>query len=126
MQERHLKIVDGATAGAWVEPKLASEVGSVASAVPTGFDAYVRVLHPAYDQEGNPVRWGDVAKMSGATAHALMQWHALISSRASSDGQGFRWLGSDPSLGAMDREEVGGLLVILIRQAKNARRSCVG
>src|SRR5262245_48738116 len=118
MQERHLKIVDGATAGAWVEPKLASEVGSVASAVPTGFDAYVRVLHQAYDQEGNPVRWGDVAKMSGATAHALMQWHALISSRASSDGQGFRWLGSDPSLGEMDLEDLDELCDILIANTK--------
>lgn len=119
MQESHLKIVDGATAGAWIEPRLASEIGSVASVVPTGFDAYVRVLHPAYDQEGNSVRWNEVAKMFGASAHALMQWHALMQPRDSSDSQVVRWLGLNPSLGEMDLEELDELCNILMVNTKD-------
>jgi hypothetical protein len=52
-----LKVTDGASAGAWIEPRLAGEFGAVTIQVPKGFDAYARALHPAQDSERNPIGW---------------------------------------------------------------------
>jgi hypothetical protein len=49
----------------------------VASLVPDVFAVYARILHPAWSQDGAPVRWDAVAAWSGRTAHALAQWEHL-------------------------------------------------
>jgi hypothetical protein len=53
---------------------------SVLSLVPAGFDAYVRIFHPAYRRDGSdwtPVRWAEIAAANGRQAHAGMQLNAL-------------------------------------------------
>lgn len=53
---------------------------AVGSLVPVVFEAYARILHPAWarsERNGTPVRWDAVAAWSGRTIHALAQWQAL-------------------------------------------------
>ncbi len=48
-----LSVVDGAEAGAWIAPQLEGGFGGkVKQLVPNGYDAYIRVLHPALDRDG--------------------------------------------------------------------------
>lgn len=56
--------------------KSAVPVGAV---IPTGFQAYARVLHPARGgpRGDTPVRWSAVAKWAGRTIHAEVQWEAV-------------------------------------------------
>jgi hypothetical protein len=56
----------------------------VNSIVPAGFDAYVRVFHPAADlgaaddrSQDVAVTWREIARRCGTTAHPRMQLHAL-------------------------------------------------
>jgi hypothetical protein len=49
---------------------------SVLSFVPSGFESYVRVFHPA-SLDGRPVTWADIAVANGKRAHAGMQLNAL-------------------------------------------------
>lgn len=82
-------VVEGAEAapsvepGAWIRERLQSfgagcgtPVGAV---VPTGYEAYARLLHPARrDSMGEvPVRWSEVAAWSGRSIHPEVQWEAL-------------------------------------------------
>jgi hypothetical protein len=64
----------------WIGPRLhpfaAYDVGSV---VPTGFDAYARILHPAFTRE-KEVRWAEVATWGGKVIHPEVQFHALVQS----------------------------------------------
>lgn len=107
-----LTIVDGAAAGAWIEPRLGGDFGAVTLQVPKGYEAYARIFHPAYDRESNPVRWAQVAEIFGTTAHREMQWHAILGSPSPSAAEG-KWEGLDPSLGAMDLDELDVLCRIL-------------
>lgn len=46
----------------WIGQRLGPfDSGEVTSVVPAGFPAYARVLHPARDSEGRPIRWSEVA-----------------------------------------------------------------
>ncbi|MFJ4005689.1 hypothetical protein ACIPWL_19890 [Streptomyces sp. NPDC090023] len=49
---------------------------TVAGVVAPGFDAYVRVLHPAWLDE-RPVRWRDVAAAHGRTMTPNADWHEV-------------------------------------------------
>jgi hypothetical protein len=69
--------VSDVSVGDWIAPRLRNLDGTVASAVPAGFDAYARVLHPVDPTEVAPDRWSDVCAATGATPHALMQWRAI-------------------------------------------------
>ena len=54
---------------------------TVASLVPGGYEAYARILHPAWrvrhtarGLQRSPVRWSEVATIRGTVEHRLMQW----------------------------------------------------
>jgi hypothetical protein len=49
----------------------------VGAAVPTGFAAYARILHPAFTRD-REVRWSEVAAWSGKVIHPEVQFHALV------------------------------------------------
>jgi hypothetical protein len=61
----------------WLRPRLRRFGTGVASIVPDGFPAYVRILHPVRAPGGRPVRWAEVAAWSGRTMHRLAQFHAI-------------------------------------------------
>ena len=53
---------------------------AVGSLVPVVFEAYARVLHPAWapsERKDTTLRWATVAAWSGRTIHALAQWEPL-------------------------------------------------
>jgi hypothetical protein len=130
-----LTVIDGTAAGAWMMPRLAGEIGSVTGQVPTGFEAYARIFHPAWDSEWNPVRWTEVATICGTRAHREMQWHAILGFadpdelHGSSDpgtDPSVKWLGSDPSLGAMDIPTLDALCEILADQTSDPKHCFFG
>jgi hypothetical protein len=61
----------------WVADQLAPFGSGVAAIVPNGFEAYVRVLHPAKGTNDEPMRWADVAAKCGRMMHRLAQFHAI-------------------------------------------------
>lgn len=74
--------------GDWIRSRLHGPLGSVTSTVPSGFDAYARVLHPStvirYDPKGhgNPREdyseeswtWAQIAAHTAAMIHPQVQW----------------------------------------------------
>jgi hypothetical protein len=121
MDSADLNVIDGA-AGAWIRPRLGGEWGAVTLQVPKDFEAYARVLHPAYDAEWNPVTWAKVAEFCGTTPHREMQWHA-ISGRQRYEDQDTKWPGSNPSLGDMDIRTLDALCKVLAGHTPN-HESC--
>lgn len=66
----------------WINERLgAARRTEVRSLVPSGFEQYARILNPAEienaDWSVTPVRWADVARVSGAITHAGMQFAAI-------------------------------------------------
>ena len=73
--------VDDTSEAQWLVEELDPSLGKVSAVVPRGFEAYARILHPAWRvrrEEGrlvhSPMRWSEVAEIRGTTAHRLMQW----------------------------------------------------
>jgi len=135
VQSDDLKVTDGAAAGAWIRPRLGGEFGAVTLQVPKGFEAYVRVFHPAWDREGNPVSWADAAKACGTIPHREMQWHAILGfadadelgvSYSSNDPNGPKWAGSDPSIGPMNIETLDALCEILAAHTADSTHCLFG
>jgi len=110
-----LRVTEDASAGEWIAPRLGGEFGAVTRAVPSGYEAYARICHPPGDREGCPVRWSDVARVTGRTAHPLMQWHALVGSWDSLDFTGSLWPGCDPSRGNLALDPLRALCALLAK-----------
>lgn len=114
-------IVDGESAGAWIEPRLGGDFGAVTRVVPKGYKAYARIFHPASGPDGTQVRWAEVAEALGATPHREMQWHALLGLASPDDLGGSRAVDArlqaglvmDPSIGAADIETLDALCSVL-------------
>lgn len=116
-----LEITDGASAGAWIEPELTGEFGSVVGTVPDRFNAYARILHPAKDQDG-PVTWAQVAAARGRKVHPLVQWRTLT--ERDSPGSGDRpWPGGEPALGDLSLSLLVPLCKLLAEHTSEAE-SC--
>lgn len=118
--------VDGASAGAWIEPRLEGWGGMVKAQIPQIYDAYARIFHPASDEKGNPVTWGEVAGALGSTAHREMQWHAIVGSYDSSGFEGSKWSGGNPSISELDEESLAALCAILDRHTSAPERCYFG
>lgn len=78
-------VLDDVSAGDWIRPRLGRWT-TVTGLLPGGFEAYARVLHPVVgalpdapdDAPWAPLRWADVAAVTGRTLHPLVQWHRLV------------------------------------------------
>jgi hypothetical protein len=65
---------------AWiVEGVLPFGAGMVGTLVPVRFEAYARILHPAWRAGDTPVRWDAVAAWSGRTVHSLAEFVQVAS-----------------------------------------------
>ncbi len=66
MDAEHIAWSSDTAQADWIGPRL-SPFGSgvVTSVIPSGFDSYARLLHPAHGRSGEPVRWAEVATWSG-------------------------------------------------------------
>ena len=78
----------------------------LSSFMPDCFEAYVRILHPAYELGADiPVSWGEIAGQRGTTLHAAACFEALAG------GTNRQW--QDPTLGQMPEatgKELAGIL----------------
>src|SRR5688572_16780168 len=69
--------------GAWIGPRMMHADWTpgvpVGAIVPTGFEAYARVFHPAERPPGRTrVRWREIADEHGTTVHPQMQFSHVI------------------------------------------------
>lgn len=75
-----LRLCDDVSPAQWIADCIHPFAQDVGSIVPEGFEAYVRIFHPAARNEGGgtvPVRWSEVAEANGRIAHPEMQWPAI-------------------------------------------------
>lgn len=71
----------------WLEDRLTDFAVNVLSIIPSGFETYARVFHPGEkitctSPDGaewvvEPIRWAEVAALTGRTAHRTMEWASL-------------------------------------------------
>lgn len=88
--------------------------------IPRGFEAYARVLHPAWlnDEQGTRVRWAQVAAESGTTLHPQAQWWLLARRGSPYDhggSPGSGWRGMNPCQGSIERPDFEALAAVLER-----------
>jgi hypothetical protein len=80
--------------GVWISSaRRRGQPATVATLVPTVFEAYARVFHPAVRYAGDDdveVPWAEVAAHNGTVAHPLMQWASVTG------GWGYLHAGSQP------------------------------
>jgi hypothetical protein len=115
--EGRVKLMRDTSAARWLEERLwhwGNEGVPVGSVVPEGFEAYARILHPAYKRpdgggEEEPVRWSTVAAWTGRVVHSQMQFERF----ANLAQHEFPPWDSPPMQGVLPRREcerVAGLL----------------
>ena len=88
----------------WAQEGLAGEFATVGALIPRGFASYVRLFHPARDENDERVRWAEVAAWSGRTVHPLMAFEG-ISVPASGYGIGDPPWSEDPTHGSLDEDD---------------------
>ena len=74
------------SAADWIAETVGPFGSGVGGLVPSGFESYARLLHPAWptgesvgdDQEPEPLPWDEVAKVSGGRMHPCVQFDALV------------------------------------------------
>ena len=113
---------DEVDAADWVGERLhpfaQHDVGSI---VPTGFDAYARVFHPAWKQEEGDeiaVRWSEVAAWNGRTVHPEMQFHSIAVPAPGLQTGPQTWSG-EPRLGVLSNQQTKALIGLLTKQTSN-------
>lgn len=126
MASDELKQVDGAATGAWIEPGFDGWGGKVKQQIPQIYSAYARIFHPACDEAGNPVSWGEVAATLGTTAHREMQWHALVGARDYWNSNGSRWPGGNPNISELEEAPLAALCEILAQHTTTPRECFFG
>ncbi|MFD4367257.1 hypothetical protein [Rhodococcus sp. NPDC058521] len=96
-------LVEDVSEGDWIEPAISGfyasgggRFGMVGALLPPCFDAYARILHPAYrfrsGVRSSPlVCWTTVAAANGRTMHPLVQWTHLLPHRDEWEGQTGVW-----------------------------------
>lgn len=76
---------ESAASARWVVARVHGFALNVGSLIPSGFDSYARVLHPAYrhsgataTSDGIAVPWAEVAKANRTVLHSEAQFTALV------------------------------------------------
>jgi hypothetical protein len=117
---------DDLTAAAWIAPRLGAFASGVRGVIPGGFEAYVRILHPA-ESADEPARWSTVAAATGKVAHALMQFHTLVGvGPYESDVDSAAWTGTVPDQGDLEPESLAALLDVLARHTASLDKCWFG
>ena len=90
----------------WFRERLRPPWNNVASSwVPTGFDAYARILHPIRDENGQPlIRWADVSRWSGVALKPSVQWYHVALPEVAPSAEP-PWPGHGPCVGSLSRAD---------------------
>lgn len=113
------------SAGEWIAPFLkaftvAHGDSGVGSILPDAYDAYARVLHPAYRRSADHrqsferVRWAEVARANSRIVHPLVEWDFLIPDESHVCGQPDVW-DTRPATGSIDPRVAEALCSVLVR-----------
>jgi hypothetical protein len=109
----------GAENSAWIKDgRLFFSSGAVGSLVPAVFEAYARVLHPAWVAQDVPVRWDIVSRWSGRVMHPLAQWENI--SLPTDTAHGPVPFVQPPRLGALPKQQLVMLCELLAPYTKTA------
>jgi hypothetical protein len=109
---------DAVEAADWIPGRLNPFAENVGSIVPKGFEAYARIFHPAWlsardlDAPAPVMRWSEVAALTGKTAHAEMQFHA-IAPPPHYTGRGLEPQVYGPRTGVLSEHQMGALVELL-------------
>nr|KEP23763.1 hypothetical protein DA06_05000 [Georgenia sp. SUBG003] len=75
-----MRIVEDVSPADWLAIRVTGRPGTVVGTVPSGYEAYARLLHPVefHDGRREPTTWARVAEITGRHVHPTVQWHSLI------------------------------------------------
>lgn len=100
------------------------EDGVVGTLVPVRFEAYGRILHPAWRADGSAIRWDAVAAWSGRTVHSLAEFVQVASPvNGTHDPAPFD---QPPRQGALPRDTLNALKDVLRTHTTTPRECFVG
>ncbi|MFI7743120.1 hypothetical protein [Kocuria rhizosphaericola] len=124
-------------AGGWIRARLSAAWGTVGSAVPEGFAAYARILHPAPGHRrtpdpgtagsSGPARttegrgpvddeaswtWGRVAAETGSTVHPQVQWRQVAGDAGETVVLRGGWVLGPPETGRLEPDLLARLMVL--------------
>ncbi|MFC4908285.1 hypothetical protein [Actinomadura gamaensis] len=108
------------SAADWVVAGIGPFGSGVGGLVPHGFEAYARILHPAYAADRSPVTWAQVAAWSGGTVHPRVQFQALAGPVPRTD-VARPWV-EEPDPGSLAPELLAALCDVLGRHTATADR----
>ena len=106
---------DDVEAADWIPGRLNGFAENVGSVVPTGFEAYARIFHPATTGAQHPgidVRWSEVAAAAGRIVHPEMQFHAIATPVPNRPAEPAQWDGL-PKDGTLSARQLRALVEIL-------------
>ncbi|SIS18623.1 hypothetical protein SAMN05445060_3359 [Williamsia sterculiae] len=101
------------TAGEWIRPRLTGPWGSVTGVCPSGYTAYVRILHSVGGSEWG-IHWRDVAAVTGRRVHPLVQWWRLIDADEPVNPTSTMWRNDEPVMGELPLHDALALYELLI------------
>lgn len=91
----------------------------VASVVPEGFEAYIRILHSIGPRAESPRRWSEIARVNGRVMHRLAQYERISVPGALGEYVSGIWALERPEAGNIDREQLRALCGILARFSRH-------
>ncbi len=100
---------------AWIADRLSAFGSTITSVVPSGFEAYARILHPAeapHYGHGKLVRWGGVAAWSGLPLRPDSQFHSIALPKSAPESPA-PWDGQGPQPGGLYSPDAQSLAAIL-------------
>ena len=107
-------------AGDWIRDRLAPFASGAGAVVPSGFDGYLRVLHPAGGQGDEPgVTWAVVAEWAGVPLTPDSSW-LDIALPVHPRPQPLPWEGVGPETGAYPKTVSAALVDVLARHTDPA------
>jgi hypothetical protein len=122
---------DAVEAADWIPGRLHPFAKDVGSVVPTGFEAYARIFHPASSPgrlepsgtivPGVELRWSEVAARSGKTVHPEMQFHA-IAPQPDNPANGLVY---EPRLGVLSKGQLSALVDVLSSHTTTSDACCL-
>lgn len=105
----------------WVVAGVGPFGSGVGAFVPHGFEAYARILHPAWTADDRPVPWADVAAWSGRVVHPRVQFEALSAPTADADDRMRPWQ-TPPDPGTLPLAPLAALCDVLTAHTAAAGR----
>lgn len=116
-----LKFTADLTAASWLQEEIREFGSGVRGLLPNRFEHYARVLHPAFDDKFEQVKWCDIASWSGRTMHPQVQFESVAKPRTSFGLEPKPW-SSEPNDGGPPGEVLAPLRKVLARHTETADR----